>query len=135
MQREQNPIVYDDELYGRKINNKPTPKSSIGIDLTDTFLNSLAYAGESSQIDVSKIESFRTVSQARDQVYDLIDTMANDPTISAVLETYAEDATETNEKGEILWVEADDAEVGKYITYLLDSMEVIHNKYECEQCI
>jgi len=130
-QNNDNPIIQDDDLYGKKLNAKPVPDVSIGVDLKDTFIDSLAnYGGESSQIDITKIESFKQVSQARDQVYDLIDTMSNDPTMSAVLETYAEDATETNENGDIVWVESDIPEIGKYITYLLDSMEINKHIYK-----
>lgn len=126
----ENPVIRDDSIYGSKILNKPAPSAQIGTDLDDTFINALAYSGESSQIDISKLESFRQVSQARDQMYDLIDTMSEDSTIAAVLETYAEDATETNESGDILWVESDDPEVSKYINYLLDGMEVNKHIYK-----
>lgn len=123
------PVIQNDTIYDKTITNKPVPPAKIGVDLEDVFLDALAYAGESSQVDITKLESFRQVSQARDQVYDLIDTMSEDPTIAAVLETYAEDATETNENGDILWVESDDPKVGKYITYLLDGMEVNKHIY------
>lgn len=128
---DEEPIVkVDDSLYGNKINTKPVPPNNIGIDLKDTILDTFADAGVASQLDISKLESFRQVSQARDQLYDLIDTMSEDPTIAAALETYAEDATETNENGEILWVEADDPKVGKYISYLLSGMEINKHIYK-----
>ena len=123
------PIKDGSELYGSNINSKGVPKTNIGLDLDDTILDALAYAGEASQIDISKLESFRQVSQARDQIYDLIDTMSEDPTIAAALETYAEDATETNENGDIVWVESDDPKISKYINYLLDGMEVNKHIY------
>lgn len=118
------------DLYGKQINTKPRPETNIGVDLSDTFLTALAYSGESSQVDISKLESFRQASQSREQVYDLIDTMVNDSTMASVLETYAEDSTETNENGDILWVESDVPEVGKYIKFLLDSMDINKHIYK-----
>ena len=62
-------------------------------------------------------------------MYQLLDTMAEDPTIAAVLETYAEDATETNDDGRIVWCTSNDINIAKYITYLLDTMNVDKNSY------
>ena len=60
----------------------------------------------------------------------MLDTMCQDSTISAVLETYAEDATEYNDQGQIVWVESSDPNVQKYVTYLLDTMNVDKNIYK-----
>ena len=56
--------------------------------------------------------------------------MAEDSIISAVLETYAEDATERNEDGRIVWCESDNPDIVKYITYLLDTMNVDKHSYK-----
>lgn len=56
--------------------------------------------------------------------------MSEDPIISAILETYAEDATETNDSGQIVWCESEDPEIVKYVMYLLDTMNVDKNAYK-----
>ena len=56
--------------------------------------------------------------------------MAQDSTVAAILEIYAEDATETNERGEIVWSESSDPNINKYITYLLKSLNVDKNMYK-----
>lgn len=56
--------------------------------------------------------------------------MSEDPIISAILETYAEDATETNDSGQIVWCESEDPEIVKYVMYLLDTMNVDKNSYK-----
>ena len=117
-------FVQDDELYGKKLNPTPPPQRNIGIDLDAQFLNQLAGEGVSSHVDIAKIDAFSQVSQNREVIYQLLDTMAQDPTIASVLEVYAEDATETNDDGRIVWVESDDSDCAKYITYLLDTMGV-----------
>ena len=53
----------------------------------------IADMGTSSKLDISKINSFTQIAQSRDQLYMLLDVMSNDPTVAAVIETYAEDAT------------------------------------------
>lgn len=117
-------FVQDDELYGKKLNPVTPPQRNIGIDLDADFINQLAGEGVSSYVDISKIDAFSQVSQDREIIYQLLDTMAQDPTIASVLEIYAEDATETNDDGRIVWVESDDSDCAKYITYLLDTMGV-----------
>ena len=117
-------FVQDDELYGKKLNPVAPPQRNIGIDLDAEFLYQLAGEGVSSHVDISKIDAFSQVSQNREVIYQLLDTMAQDPTIASVLEVYAEDATETNDDGRIVWVESDDSDCAKYITYLLDTMGV-----------
>ena len=122
--------VNDDELYGKKLNPTPPPQRNIGVDLDSQFLSQLADEGLSSQVDISKIDSFSQISQDREIVYQLLDTMAEDPTIASVLEIYAEDATETNDDGRIVWVESEDGDCAKYITYLLDTMDVDKHIYK-----
>lgn len=123
-------IVQDDSLYNKKIKSIPKPQHN-DADLTEMGIASrIAEVGNSGNIDTAAINSFTQISQTRDQLYQLLDSMGDDPTVAAVLETYAEDATEYNENGQIMWVESDDANIGKYITFLLESMKVDKNAYK-----
>ena len=118
------------DLYGKKIKPIPKPKIEIGIDRTNSFTNNIVGEGDSGSIDISKINSFTQISSNRDTVYSLLDVMAEDPMIASALEIYTEDVTETNDRGQIVWCEADDPEIGKLVTYFLDSMNVDKNIYE-----
>jgi len=126
---EQSPIQRNDDLYKRKINPKPAPQPKLGIDVDKEFYDTLIAAAQKNSLDVGKLESFTQISQTRDQIYSLIDTMSEDSTIAAVLETYAEDATETNMDGRIVWATADDDSIAKYVSYLMDTMNVDKNVY------
>lgn len=123
-------VVKDETAYNKKIKSMPKPEHGIGIDLNQGIATNVATAGESSQIDLSVINSFTQVSQRRDQLYKLLDQMCEDSIIAAILETYAEDATEYNDAGQIVWCESDKPEVAKYISYLLESMQVDKNIYK-----
>jgi hypothetical protein len=59
----------------------------------------------------------------------MIDTMAQDPILSSYLKTISEDAVEINDSGKIIWCESEDSRVAKYVTYLLDSMNVDKNAF------
>lgn len=128
---ERNPAFRtDDSLYNKKIQPQETPEKQIGIDLKDTVLNNIVDGMETSQFDINAINSFTQVSRSRNEIYNTLDYMAEDSTIAAVLETYAEDATETNDQGNIVWAESNDGEVLKFITYLLNSLNVDKNIYK-----
>ena len=117
-------FVQDNSIYNKKIDVQPAPQQEIGIDTENKFFDSIIQAGMKSELDISALENFTTVSQRRDQLYSLIDTMCQDSTIAAILETYAEDATEYNDSQQIVWVSADDDNVRHYVEYLLNKINV-----------
>lgn len=121
--------VQDDEFYGKKTQAVPTPKPNIGIDYEKHVYDNILVDGNASALDIGMINSFTNISQSRDTIYSLLDAMAEDTTISAVLETYAEDATEEGEDGRIVWCQSDNPETYKYITFLLDSLNIDKNIY------
>ena len=121
------PDEFNTDLYGVKTVAVPTPEKNIGIDVKDDFTKNVVAAGLNSQLDFSEIEKFTTISQRRDDLFSLIDTMANDSKVQAVLEAYVEDSTEQNDQGQIVWAESSVAEVGQYVNFLLDSLNVDKN--------
>ena len=120
----------DEDIYNKNIEPTPIPQKEIGIDLDDTLLSNIVSSTESGQFDVNVVNSFTQVSRNRDVIYSTLDAMGDDSTLSAVLETYAEDATETNDQGTIMWVESEDPNISKFINYLLDSFNVDKNIYK-----
>lgn len=131
-----NQSIYDlDQLnkIGTKIEPIPVKEREIGIDTNDTVLQNIIQLGQegtNSILDLSRIESFNTASQTRDQIYTMLDTMCEDTTIASALEVYTEDVTETNEAGQVMWVESDDSNIAKYIQYLLNDLNVDKNAYK-----
>lgn len=101
----------------------------VGADTEDTFINNLLAGADANAIDMSVLNSFLNVSQSREQIYSLIDQMSQDEILAAILETYAEDCVETNDQGKVVWCESSDPMVLKYVTYLLDSVNVDKHAY------
>ena len=126
---ENSAFINDENQYGKKIKPIPKQKPEIGVDTTNNFFDNIINAGLQSKLDISEIQSFTQASQSRNLIYDLLDTMCEDPTIAAVLETYAEDATEYNDQGQIVWCESSDSDVASYVNYLLNTMNVDKNVY------
>ena len=130
LNNEDSVYVNDDTNYNKNINTIPNPPLEIGLDTQNKFYSNILNAAEVSKLDISKFESFTQVSQDRDTIYSLLDTMAEDPIISAILETYAEDATESNDSGRIIWVESSDDNIAKFVDFLLQSMNVDKHIYK-----
>ena len=121
-------ILKDNEFINKRTKSIPVPQTVSAEDLS--IVNRIAENGLSSNIDMSAINAFTQVSNNRNQIYALIDEMSNDPTIAAILETYAEDATEYNDKGQIIWVQAEDSKINSYITWLIDTMQFDKHMYK-----
>lgn len=128
-------FVDDEKSYDIAIKTELPPETNIGIDIDETLLKQIADGVQTSQFDISKISSMTQLSQERNDLYNAIDAMAQDPTISAVLETYAEDSTEYNDNGRIMWAESSDAEISKFVNFLLDSINVDKKIYKWAHCL
>lgn len=120
------PKVQND-LIGKKAKAVPKPKPEVGIDLDNTFIDNILEAGEANVLDIAAIDAFTNVAQTRESIYSLIDTMSRDCTLAAVLESYVEDSTETNEKGQIVWCESNDGDVAKYVSWLIETLNIDKN--------
>lgn len=128
---EDNVFLQDEEIYGKKIQPTPVEKHTVNdIDLKNTFYDNIIEAAQSSQVDIGSINSLAQDAQNRNDMYNIYDAMGEDGTIGAVLETYAEDATETNDSGNIVWVESSDTKITSMVNFLLDSLNVNKNMFK-----
>ena len=102
----------------------PMPDKISDIDTKGTIYKDIIEAATNSTIDLSSINSFTSVSQARDNIYNMIDVMCEDPVISTALNIYAADACEPNDQGKVVWVESDDNRIMYEVTRILDTMNI-----------
>lgn len=109
---------------GKQVKIEPLEPANTSIDVDNSLAETILTAAASGDLRNDIFESFSTVAQTRESNYELIDTMAMDSTIAAAIETYAEDITQPNEKGKIFWAESDDADVAKYVNYLIDKIDI-----------
>ena len=112
-----------------KIKPVPTPDKVAGIDTTNYFLDQVIEADKENKLDTASINSLTSVSRSRETLYDMLDTMAQDSMIAAILGIYCADACEMNSQGQIVWCEAEDAEVKAVVDYMLDSINVDKHAY------
>ena len=115
--------------YKNKTIPVPYPDKINDIDTDNTLYNNIVEAAENNVLDLTDLDSFTTISQSRNEVYNLIDNMAQDPIISVALDIYTSDSCEPNENGRIVWAEAEDPRVLGEVEHLLDSMSIDKNIY------
>jgi len=118
-----------------KVRPISTALPEIGIDTEKHFMDNLISSAQIGTLDISSIDALSQSAQNREQAYQLIDNMAQDSIISAVLETYAEDVVQTNDKGEVMWVEANDGKILNYTSWLLESLNVDKHLYQWAYCL
>ncbi len=132
-------VVHDNEFINKKIQAVPKPKinrtgmTDIGLAtkvVNDAKTDDNRVNAQISTLDLSALNSFTNISAQRDKLYTILENMADDPTIAAALEMYAEDSTQPNDTGKIVWAESDDSEVSKYINFLIESLQINKNIYK-----
>lgn len=123
------------KINEEKIVAVPSEMPETGIDVSKSIVTNIIEGAQVGGIDVSSIDALSNSAQSREQTYELLDSMAQDDVISAVLETYAEDAVQTNDKGQTIWVESSDSNVLNYTSWLLDSLNVDKHLYQWAYCL
>ena len=76
--------------------------TKLDIDTNKVLIDNIIDAGLQCKLDISAIDKFTSISNARDQVYQLIDTMCNDSAVSAIIRTYTDDVCEVADNGHIV---------------------------------
>ena len=125
----------NDPIYYNKTKATPVTPPEIGVDLNNSMLYNIANAGVAGVLDLSMIDGFTRLTDRRDQLYELLDTMYEDSIIGAVLRSYCEDATERNDNGQIVWAESEDSDIATFVNFLLKSMSVDKNIYSWADCL
>lgn len=130
------PVQVDSELVGRR--TEPTildSTTTLDIDTKKILVDNIIDAGLSHQLDTAALENFTSISNSRDQIYQSIDSMAQDSSVAAILRTYAEDVCETADNGHVVWCESNDPKISRFINYVLNVMNVDKNVYGWVYCL
>lgn len=109
--------------------------TKLDIDTNQQFIDNIIEAGLSGKLDTAALENFTSISNSRDQIYQLIDTMMQDSSVAAIVRTYAEDVCEVADNGHIVWCESTDPKISKFVNYLLNVMNVDKNIFGWTYCL
>lgn len=78
-------------------------------------------------VDYSQFSKFRELSSDRKVQYSAYDEMTKDIIISSALEMYADDASQYDTKGRLIWADSSDTELANYINDLLELLNISKN--------
>ena len=120
----------DEEIYNKKIKPVAPDTKEADVGISDTLYDNILQVGFSSPVDLSSINSLSQQATTRNEMYNIYDTMCEDGQISAVIKTYAEDATQRNNEGNIVWATSNDSNVAYLINYYIDSLNIDKNIYK-----
>ena len=109
--------------------------TKLDIATSKSLVDNIIEAGLNSTLDTGALENFTSISNARDQIYQLIDTMCTDSAVSSIVRTYAEDVCETADNGHNVWCESNDSNIAKFVNYLLNVMNVDKNIFGWVYCL
>lgn len=74
-------------------------------------------------VDQGAFSKFRELSSGRQAQYNAYDAMTKDIIISSALNMYAEDATQYDTLGRVIWVESEDPDLAEYLNGLVEILE------------
>lgn len=112
------------ELNETGVKIVPNPQPEIGMDIDNVFADSILSAASVQGLDVGSIDALSQKAQTRELIYELLDQMLTDDMVSSIVETYAGDITQPNDKGKIIWVESEDSNVSSYCNWLVESLNL-----------
>ncbi len=127
-------VIKDDAFQNIDYKNMavPTvaPSKITDIDTDGGLYDYMSDSMDQGILDLSALESFTGISRSRDEMYNLLDLMCEDPRIAAALDIYASDVCEPNDKGQIVWCEGDDDKIVHLVSMILDNLNVDRNSYK-----
>ena len=84
-------------------------------------------ADESDILNMNEINKFRLLKTDRNDKYNSFDLMAQDSRIASILNMYADDCTQYNQSGKVIWAESSDQNCADFANRLIDNLQL--NKY------
>ncbi len=109
--------------------------TKLDVDTNKTIVDDIINFGLTGGLNTNELEKFTSISNSRDQIYTIIDTMAQDSAVSSIIKTYADCACEVNDNGHIVWCESKDPKISKYVNYLLSVINVDKKVYGWAYCL
>ena len=98
--RTQKPKKPSNPLVGSQVKSTVLDKTiKADTDLDKTIIDELLLG---KNVDMQSLDWFTTISNSREQIYQLLDTMGKDSAVSMLLKTYAESVCEFADNGHIV---------------------------------
>lgn len=123
--------MLNDGFLGMRV--KPLPDKEDQLPISRKGKGIVDLLGElidsSTMIDLSQINEFRNIATDRESLYEVYDEMANDAIISSALEMYADDATQYNRDGSVVWADSSEPNIAAFANRLINVLDINKNAW------
>ena len=116
-------------LNGIRVRGDPQKSGDIGVEVDNDIATTLLEDSDVEQQILSTINKFRELSSNRNEQYDAFDEMEKDSIISAAIRMYADDATQYNLDGNVIWAESDEPNISDFANRLIDVLKLNENAW------
>ena len=116
-------------LNGIRVRGNPQKSGEIGIEVDNDIAATMLEDSDVEQQILSTINKFRELSSNRNEQYDAFDEMEKDSIISAAIRMYADDATQYNLDGNVIWAESDEPNISDFANRLIDVLKLNENAW------
>lgn len=114
----------DNVVNGIRVKPNKGKSDETNLTLDDDLVDFLRTVSSDKLLEIVGINNFRDISDNRAEQYDAFDEMEKDATISAALKMYADDATQYNLDGNVIWVESADPNIADFGNRLLQVLRI-----------
>lgn len=119
-----------DRFSGRKTESVRIKKNTDDID--GLYYNALTQKdienGDTIDIlNMNEINEFRLLKTERGERYNSFDLMGQDSRVASILNMYADDCTQYNQSGKVIWAESSNPDAAEFANRLIENLQL--NKY------
>ena len=111
-------------VNGLRIKPNKGKRNEINTEVDDDLVDFLRSLDTDKVLEIVGINNFRDISDNRGEQYDAFDEMEKDAAIAAALKMYADDSTQYNLDGNVIWVESSEPDIAAFGNRLLQVLRV-----------
>ena len=78
-------------------------------------------------LNMNEINKFRLLSNKRNEKFNSFDLMAQDSRVASILNMYADDCTQYNQSGKVIWAESSNPDCAEFANRIINNLQL--NKY------
>lgn len=111
-------------INGIRVKPNKGKRGDVNTEVDDDLVEFLRSLDSGKVLEIVGVNNFRDISDNRGEQYDAFDEMEKDASIAAALKMYADDATQYNLDGNVIWVEAAEPNIAAFGNRLLQVLRI-----------
>lgn len=117
-------VIRGNIVNGLRVKPNKGKRGEINTEVDDDLVDFLRSLDTDKVLEIVGINNFRDISDNRGEQYDAFDEMEKDAAIAAALKMYADDSTQYNLDGDVIWVESSEPDIAAFGNRLLQVLRI-----------